>query len=85
MGDALNTIIIKNGIDTSIEVEDRGSLLIKETTNPTTTNNNEIHIVDIIPYLIGKVLPPDLESPFISGMLVNKETAEKDNKYGAID
>ena len=39
----------------------------------------------VIPYLIGKVLSPVLESPFISGMLVNKETEAKDNKYGAID
>ena len=45
-------------------------------------NINDNIMAVIYPYTIGNFLSPDSTSPFISGKVVRRETAEKQSIYG---
>ena len=70
---------IKNGIETKVAVEARGSLFSSATTKALIINTNVIKSVIPFPNTIGNVLSPDDESPTISGCVVCRETDEKQN------
>ena len=74
---------IKNGIETNVAVEARGSLFSRATIKAIIINTNDIKRVKPSPNTIGNVLSPDDESPTISGKVVSKETDEKQNPYGS--
>ena len=74
---------IKNGIETKVAVEARGSLFSKATTKATIISVNDIKRVNPFPNIIGNILSPDDESSTISGKIVSKETDEKQNPYGS--
>ena len=70
---------IKNGIETKVAVEARGSLFPSATTKAIIINTNDIKSVIPFPNTIGNVLYPDDESPTMSGRVVSNETDEKHN------
>ena len=71
---------IKNGIETNVAVEARGSLFSSATIKAIIINASDIKRVNPFPNTIGNVLSPDVESPFISGSVVSRETEEKQPK-----
>ena len=70
---------IKNGRDTKIAVDARGSAYCRLTYNAILTINKEITIDVENPNKRGKVLISE-SSLFISGNVISKETAEKHNR-----
>ena len=74
----------KNGIETKAAVEANGSPWFRANKNAAQIKINDRIIVGVFPNTTGKVLSPDSVSPFISGMVVNKATDEKQSKYGSI-
>ena len=74
---------MKNGIETNVAVEARGSLFSSATIKAMIINTNDIKRVMPFPNTIGNVLSPDDESPTISGKVVSRATDEKQNKYGS--
>lgn len=68
---------MKNGMETIVAVEARGSLFSRAIVNAIITNVKEIKRVRVFPNTIGNVLSPDVESPFISGSVVSRDTEEK--------
>ena len=69
---------IKNGSDTKMAVDARGSACCRLTYNAILTINKEI-IIDVEkPNKMGKVRASE-SSLFISGNVISKETAEKHN------
>ena len=70
---------IKNGRDTKVAVDARGSACCRLTYNAILTINKEI-IIDVEkPNKMGKVRASE-SSLFISGNVISKETAEKHNR-----
>ena len=70
---------MKNGIETNVAVEARGSLFFSAIINAIIINTNDIKRVKPFPKTMGNVLSPDDESPTTSGKVVSKETDEKQN------
>ena len=68
---------MKKGMETNIAVDASGSLFSRAIKNAIIINTNEIKRVIFFPKTIGNVLSPDVESPFISGSVVSRETEEK--------
>jgi len=68
---------MKKGMETNVAVDASGSLFSRAIINAIIINANEIKRVIFFPKTIGNVLSPDVESPFISGSVVSRETEEK--------
>ena len=81
-GFLLINIQIKKGTDTNAAVEVTGSSQTYPRYDASITQRAANIMVDNLPNLIGNVSLPVFLSPFISGNVVNNDTAVKQSKYG---